>query len=98
MAVRGRPLALAPADGQGRPSHSRGPRLDRRGGPGTVVRARRMEADGTMSQDTARGDEWRVPPEVYAQLDDAPPTTRAEIVLGLIEAHPEGRLMLPARD
>jgi uncharacterized protein YjbI with pentapeptide repeats len=51
-----------------------------------------------MSQDTAKGDEWRVPSEVYVQLDAAPAAARAAIVLGLIEAHPEGRLMLPARD
>lgn len=51
-----------------------------------------------MSQVVAREDEWRVPSEAYVQLDTAPATARAAIVLGLIEAHPEGRLMLPARD
>ena len=51
-----------------------------------------------MSQDATEGDEWRVPSEVYGQLETAPPAARGAIVLGLIEAHPEARLLLPARD
>jgi uncharacterized protein YjbI with pentapeptide repeats len=39
-----------------------------------------------------------VPREVYERLAAAAPGERAEIVLGLIVAHPSGRLELPARD
>ena len=51
-----------------------------------------------MSQGPAANEESRVPPDVYAELDAAPPEVRTEIVLGLIREHPDGRLVLPGRD
>ena len=48
------------------------------------------EANGTMSQETTKGDEWRAPPELYEQLDTVPPEARAAIVLGIIERIPKG--------
>jgi uncharacterized protein YjbI with pentapeptide repeats len=53
---------------------------------------------GVMSQAQAEDEGSGVPPEVYSQLDAAPPASRAEIVLRLVEGHPERRLVLPARD
>jgi len=48
--------------------------------------ARMLEADG---------EPW---PEVYEHLADAMPEEKTDIVLRLIEEHPEGRLELPERD
>ena len=50
-----------------------------------------------MSQGPAN-EESRVPPDVYGELDAAPPEVRREIVLRLIREHPQGRLVLPGRD
>jgi uncharacterized protein YjbI with pentapeptide repeats len=43
-------------------------------------------------------DEYRAPPEVYRRLEQATPEERVDIVLQLIERHPEGRLELPERN
>jgi uncharacterized protein YjbI with pentapeptide repeats len=43
-------------------------------------------------------DEYRVSREVYARLTNSSITDRAELVLRLIEEHPEGRLALPICD
>jgi uncharacterized protein YjbI with pentapeptide repeats len=42
--------------------------------------------------------QYQVPLEVYARLDDATPQERTDIALQLIEEHPEGQLELPERD
>jgi uncharacterized protein YjbI with pentapeptide repeats len=51
-----------------------------------------------MSQASTIDEESRVHPDVYGELEAAPPEVRREIVFGLIREHPEGRLVLPARD
>src|SRR3954463_2688585 len=71
--------------------------------PAAPVRVRAAEAlfcegDEAMSQDPDANEEFQVPPNVYGELDAAPPEVRREIVLGLIREHPEGRLVLPGRD
>src|SRR3954463_5685521 len=71
--------------------------------PAAPVRVRAAEAlfcegDEAMSQDPDANEESRVPPDVYGELDAAPPEVRREIVMGLIREHPEGRLVLPGRD
>ncbi|HZY84306.1 MAG TPA: pentapeptide repeat-containing protein [Gemmataceae bacterium] len=50
---------------------------------------------------TPRRDEsttYHVPRQAYERLAAASPVERAELVLGLIEEHPQGRLELPVRD
>src|SRR6476620_3933538 len=56
------------------------------------------EGDEVMSQEPNAKKESPVPPDVYEQLDAAPPEVRREIVMGLIREHPEGRLVLPGHD
>ena len=51
-----------------------------------------------MTSGQADSEDYRVPPETYEQLAAASPAERAEIVLGLIRDHPQGRLELPAVD
>jgi uncharacterized protein YjbI with pentapeptide repeats len=47
---------------------------------------------------SATNEESGVPPEVYRELEAASPEVRRGIVLGLMREHPDGRLVLPARD
>jgi uncharacterized protein YjbI with pentapeptide repeats len=51
-----------------------------------------------MSQASTTNEESGVPPAVYGELEVAPPEVRRVIVLGLMREHPEGRLVLSARD
>jgi uncharacterized protein YjbI with pentapeptide repeats len=56
------------------------------------------EEDKPMSKASTTNQESRIAPDVYWELEAAPPEVRREIVLGLIREHPEGRLVLPALD
>jgi hypothetical protein len=49
-----------------------------------------------MTDEPAAG-AYQVPLEVYDELDRATPEQRTEIVLRLIEEHPQGKLVLPTR-
>jgi len=51
-----------------------------------------------MTQGEAKVEKYQVPLEVYERLAKATPEEKTDIVLRLIEEHPEGRLELPARD
>jgi len=51
-----------------------------------------------VAQEDAGKGEYQVPLEVYDQLERATPEERADIVLRLIEEHPEYGLELPARE
>jgi len=51
-----------------------------------------------MTQGEAKTGKYQVPLEIYERLAEATPEEKTDIVLRLIEEHPEGRLELPARD
>src|SRR5262245_58806051 len=50
-----------------------------------------------MSEHPDANEVSRGPPDVYGELDAAPPEIRRDIIIGLIQEHPEGRLILPGR-
>jgi uncharacterized protein YjbI with pentapeptide repeats len=60
--------------------------------------AQRDGADPFVAPEASKSEGYLVPAAIYEALAEAPAAQRADIVLRLIEDHPQGRLVIPARD